>query len=244
MFALVTLALTLLTGSTLAQNTQPLRYMPFGDSITEITCWRSKLWQRLQSTEFANVNFVGSVKTDFNCGDNLYDRDSEGHTSFRAVNIANQNQLEGWLRQNPADVITMHLGTNDVADNRSVQDIINAFTKMVGQMRASNARMKIIVAQIIPLANGNQNGKVQELNRSIIPWAQGLNKTESPIWVVDQYTGFSGTGDNRDGVHPNANGDTKMTNVWFPAVVRALEAAQADRNAAATEAKREVPFQG
>jgi hypothetical protein len=82
------------------------------------------------------------------------------------------------------------------------------------------------VAQIIPMGFGSYNTKIQDLNRAIVPWAQGLNKTESPIWVVDQYTGFSGTADLRDGVHPNDGGDVKMANVWFPAVVRAFEAAR------------------
>ena len=97
------------------------------------------------------------------------------------------------------------------------------------------------VAQIIPLGIGNYNTKVQDLNKAIIPWAQGLNKTESPIWVVDQYTGFNGASDLRDGVHPNDAGDVKMTNVWYPAVVRAFEAAKNDKSAAVVK-ERAVKF--
>ena len=90
---------------------------------------------------------------------------------------------------------------------------------------------------------GNYNTKIQELNRAIPAWAQGLNKTESPIWVVDQYTGFSGSADNRDGVHPNDAGDTKMLNVWYPALIKAFEAAKADKISAIKEAeKREIKF--
>ncbi len=36
---------------------------------------------------------------------------------------------------------------------------------------------------------GSYNTQIQSLNAAIIPWAKGLNTTESPIWVVDQYTG-------------------------------------------------------
>jgi lysophospholipase L1-like esterase len=123
-----------------------IRYMPFGDSITEIVCWRSKLWQRLQTTEWATVNFVGSGKTENNCRDTTYDRDNEGHSGFLAIDIANKNQLDGWLKTNPADVITMHLGTNDIVQqNKAVTDIIAAFTKLIATMRTSNPRMKIIV---------------------------------------------------------------------------------------------------
>jgi lysophospholipase L1-like esterase len=76
---------------------------------------------------------------------------------------------------------------------------------------------------------GNYNSKVQQLNAAIPPWAQQQNKTESPIWVVDQYTGYSGSSDNRDGVHPNDGGDVKMANIWYPALIKALEAAKADK---------------
>ena len=136
----------LATASAVAAQNKTLRYMPFGDSITEIVCWRSKLWNKLQSTEWATVDFVGSGKTENNCRDTKYDRDNEGHSGFLAINIANQNQLVGWLQKNPADVITMHLGTNDIVQqSKSITDIIAAFTKLVKQMRDSNPRMKIVV---------------------------------------------------------------------------------------------------
>ncbi|OAG11982.1 SGNH hydrolase, partial [Paraphaeosphaeria sporulosa] len=223
MVSLKLLSLIPILGLTTAQNTT-LRYMPFGDSITEIICWRALLWEKLQSTQWASVNFVGSGKTENNCKDTKYDRDNEGHSGFLAIDIANKNQLDGWLKTNPADVITMHLGTNDIVQqNKNVADIIAAFTKLVGTMRTHNPKMKIVasVAQIIPMGIGSYNTKIQQLNAQIPTWAAGLNKTESPIWVVDQYTGFSSS-DLRDGVHPNASGDQKMMNVWYPALLQAF----------------------
>ncbi|KAI1759056.1 carbohydrate esterase family 3 protein [Hypoxylon sp. FL1150] len=235
------LPIATLLGATAAQNAT-LRYMPFGDSITEIICWRAMLWEKLKGTEWGSVNWVGSGKTENNCGDATYDRDNEGHSGFLAIDIANRQQLVGWLNTNPADVITMHLGTNDIVQqNKPVADIIAAFTTLVGVMRKSNPSMKIVVAQIIPMGFGSYNTQIQSLNAAIIPWAQGLNTTESPIWVVDQYTGFSGTSDLRDGVHPNAAGDTKMANIWYPALVNAFQVAQADKAAKAAE-KVELPF--
>lgn len=123
-----------------------LRYMPFGDSITEIVCWRAKLWDKLQTTEWSTVDFVGSGKTENNCRNTKYDRDNEGHSGFLAINIASQKQLVGWLQKNPADVISMHLGTNDIVQqSKNVNDIIAAFTTLVGQMRAHNPKVKIVV---------------------------------------------------------------------------------------------------
>ena len=97
------------------------------------------------------------------------------------------------------------------------------------------------VAQIIPMGFGTFNTKIQELNRAIVPWAQGLNTTESPIWVVDQYTGFSGSSDLRDGVHPNDAGDVKMLNVWYPAIIRAFEAARKEKEGTVVK-EREIKF--
>lgn len=146
MVSLKLLSLLSLVGLTTAQNAT-LRFMPFGDSITEIVCWRALLWEKLQTTEWASVNFVGSGKKENNCKDTKYDRDNEGHSGFLAIDIVNKNQLDGWLKTNPADVITMHLGTNDIVQqNKNVADIIAAFTKLVGTMRTHNPKMKIVVS--------------------------------------------------------------------------------------------------
>ena len=138
--------LALLSNMVLCVTAQTkLRYMPFGDSITEITCWRSLLYKQLQSANYTNVDFVGSsTQATAECSGNDYDRDSEGHTGYQAVNIVAQNQLVGWLQQNPADLITMHLGTNDIFNGQSTQSIITALGKLVDQMRASNPNMRII----------------------------------------------------------------------------------------------------
>ncbi|KAF2183023.1 carbohydrate esterase family 3 protein [Zopfia rhizophila CBS 207.26] len=229
MVAFKLLSLATLVAAAAAQNAT-IRYMPFGDSITEIICWRAKLWDKLQTTEWKNVDFVGSGKTENNCKNTKYDRDNEGHSGFLAIDIANKKQLVGWLQKNPADVITMHLGTNDIVQqNKAVADIITAFSTLVQVMRDSNPKMKIVVAQIIPMGMGSYNTKIQDLNKQIVPWAQSKNSTNSPIWVVDQYTGFSGSSDLRDGVHPNDSGDTKMMNVWYPALINAFSVVQKSR---------------
>jgi lysophospholipase L1-like esterase len=147
MVALTFFCLAAMVGASVAQNSTNLRYMPFGDSITEIICWRAKLWEKMQSTEFAKVDWVGSGKTENNCKDTKYDRDNEGHSGFLAIDIANKKQLVGWLQKNPADVITMHLGTNDIVQqSKPTADILKAFTTLIGVMRDSNPKMKIVVS--------------------------------------------------------------------------------------------------
>jgi len=95
---------------------------------------------------------------------------------------------------------------------------------------------RLQVAQIIPIGIGSSNTAIQALNKAIPTWAVSKNTTESPIWVVDQYTGFS-TSDLRDGVHPNANGDAKMAAKWYPALVNAIKVVQGN-----STVKKEIEF--
>ncbi|KAH7364079.1 SGNH hydrolase-type esterase domain-containing protein [Rhexocercosporidium sp. MPI-PUGE-AT-0058] len=216
--------LTLLLCTAFAQKSK-VRYMPLGDSITEITCWRGLLWSQLQGAGYTNVDFVGSGtgQNQAGCSTKNYDRNNEGHSGFLAIDIANKNQLVGWLKQNPADLVTMHLGTNDVGAQHKTADILAAFTKLVQQMRSSNPNMKIIVAKIIPATASYYQTGIKALNDAIPGWASSLSTSQSPITVVDQNSGYSSSGDNRDGLHPNASGDAKMAAKWYPAVLAAAK---------------------
>lgn len=135
----------------LAQTAPKLRYMPFGDSITEIVCWRGLLWTRLQQAGYTNIDFVGSGtnQNPAGCSTTTYDKDNEGHSGYLAIDIANKKQLVDWLKKNPADLITMHLGTNDIVQqSKSTADILTAFSTLVQVMRDSNPSMKIIVSSV------------------------------------------------------------------------------------------------
>jgi lysophospholipase L1-like esterase len=201
-----------------------VRVMPLGDSITGSPgCWRALLWQQLQQAGHTEVDFVGTLPAQ-GCGF-THDGDNEGHGGFLATDIANQNQLPGWLAATDPDVVMMHLGTNDVWNNLSPQTILAAFTKLVGQMRASNPAMKILVAQIIPMnpANCADCGqRAVALNAAIPAWAASLSTPASPITVVDQWTGFSTATDTYDGVHPNDSGNQKMAARWYPALTAGI----------------------
>ena len=202
-----------------------VKVMPLGDSITGSPgCWRALLWQKLQQAERASaVDFVGTLPAQ-GCGFS-YDGENEGHGGYLATNVADQNQLPGWLSATRPDVVMMHFGTNDVWNNKSPATILAAFTKLVGQMRASNPRMKILVAQILPMNPSNcaQCGqRVTAFNAAIPSWASGISTATSPVTVVDQWSGFSTSSDTSDGVHPNDSGNRKMADRWYPALTAAL----------------------
>lgn len=225
--AALTAALAVAFGVTAAEAATPVRVMALGDSITAAPgCWRAIMWDRLQDNGYTNVDMVGTQSGD-GCGF-PYDSNHEGHSGFTATGIASQNQLPGWLSATTPDIVLMHLGTNDVWNGTiTTAQILAAYSTLVDQMRASNARMKILVAQILPM---NPTGcttcgqRVVELNAAIPGWAAGKTTSASPITVVDQWTGFSTATDTFDGVHPVDSGFQKMSDRWYPALTAALGA--------------------
>jgi len=198
--------------------------MPLGDSITGSPgCWRALLWQKLQQAGHTEVDFVGTLPAQ-GCGF-AYDGENEGHGGFLATNVADQNQLPAWLAATDPDVVLMHFGTNDVWSAKSPATILAAFTKLVGQMRASNPAMKVLVAKIIPMNPSSCPEcaqRVIDFNAAIPAWAAATTSAASPVTVVDQWTGFNTATDTGDGVHPNDSGSQKIADRWYPALTAVL----------------------
>jgi hypothetical protein len=125
------------------------RIMPLGDSITGSPgCWRALLSLDLVNNGYTNIDFVGTFPGP-GCGV-TYDGDNEGHGCYLATGIVENNQLPGWLSATNPDIVMMFLGTNDTWSSKGTSVILDAFTTLVGQMRANNPNMKILVAQIPP----------------------------------------------------------------------------------------------
>jgi lysophospholipase L1-like esterase len=203
----------------------PTRIMPLGDSITGSPgCWRALLWNRLQSTGYTNIDFVGT-REEQGCAQ-AHDGDNEGHGGELVTNAADQNLLPARLAATRPDIVVMHFGTNDVWSSIAPDRILAAYTKLVEQMRASNPDMRILVAQLIPLNPAGCAGcaqRVVDLNARIPAWARATGTSRSPVTVVDQWTGFDTATDTYDGVHPSAPGNEKLAARWYPALTAVLD---------------------
>jgi lysophospholipase L1-like esterase len=219
---------TFLAAQPAASAPAPVRIMPLGDSITAGTgCWRAMLWHQLQTAGHTNIDFVGGVSDGGGCNPGYaYDFDHEGHGGYSATGIADNNQLPAWLSAAMPDIVVMHLGTNDMWGHYiATATKLAAFTKLVGQMRANNPNVKIIVAKIIPMSASSCStcpADIIEFNNALPAWAAGLHTAQSPLVLVDQWTGFDPAVDTGDGVHPNNSGYLKMANRFHPALAQAL----------------------
>lgn len=208
-----------------AVREETVRIMPLGDSITGSPgCWRALLWADLRDAGHTDVDFVGTRPGD-GCGFE-YDGDNEGHGGFLVTNVAQQGLLVDWLAQTEPDAVMMHFGTNDVWSGIPTGTILDAYGTLVAQMRAQNPQTRILVAQIIPMDSDRSCATcgqgVQDLNAAIPAWAQAQSTAESPVVVVDQWTGFDTDADTYDGVHPSGSGDRKIADRWLAAVLPLL----------------------
>lgn len=202
--------------------------MPLGDSISGSTgCWRSLLWNQLADAGYENLDFVGKREGP-ECDDE-YDDDSRAYSGFEATGIAEDELLYGWLKRDPADIMLVHLGSNDIRRGDTTEEILKGLSMLVDQMRQVNANMVIVIAQIIPMTEAPMDkacehcpSQVEELNSMIPGWAEGHQSVESPLIVVDQYEGFDVDEDTYDGLHTDGSGAQKMADKWFEALEHVL----------------------
>jgi hypothetical protein len=221
-----------------------LKIMLLGDSTTSSICFRSHLWQMLTQAGHTQFDFIGTRNGDPGCSFTGYDKDNEGHGGYIVTDIlkptstgrpggadptdlfdASAKDLATWFDGHPADAVLMHFGTNDVWNNRSPQNITDAYTAILTRLRANNPNVKMLVAQITPLNPAGCSSclaGVQALNAVIPAWATSSSTAQSPVTVVDQATNFDVATDTVDGVHATDAGSVKIATNWFNALVPLL----------------------
>jgi hypothetical protein len=169
-------------------------------------------------TDFVGTGTEGSAVPGF-------DYNHEGHGGWTAFDLAwGQNPgSDGvfvWLDRNPADIVLLHAGTNDVSntDQFDIADILNEIDRW--ENSAGGNPVTVILARIIdqdPL-----NPDVTTLNTAVETMAQDRINAGDDIIIVDQQNDaglvYTIGVDMGDRIHPNANGYVKMKNVWLDAL--------------------------
>jgi hypothetical protein len=204
--------------------------MPLGDSITSgTTSWASYrywLYKDLAARGLA-FDFVGSIHGQLKTGDSPpsccrdFDWDHEGHSGYRVDQIL--PLLPGWLALNSPDLALIHLGTNDILQNQSPESTAAELGQIIDLLRAANPRIKILLAQIIPAKwNGTFSNEIPQLNALLPDLAAIKTRKDSPVVLVDQYTGFDVVADTWDGVHPNPTGEQKLAQHWREGILKIM----------------------
>jgi acyl-CoA thioesterase-1 len=204
----------------------PVRIMPLGDSITQgdakFGSYRRPLWHMLRKSGY-NVDVVGSMRLHYPHDEPLipdYDMDHEGHRGWRAEHIL--AGIEGGARIDGPDIALIHLGTNDLFHRQESSGTIDELRRIILGLRERNPRVRVLLAQIIPVDDEVGRSEIEKLNALLPALAAELNTPRSPVVPVDQFTDFDPREDTFDGVHPNERGNLKMAERWHDALIPLL----------------------
>ena len=234
-----------------------LKIMPLGDSITSgetdvgnggvpdiplRTGYRKPLAIKLAANGYG-FDFVGRLDHGCSAG---YDANAEGWPGYTADQIAGSvtapdiatcdgslvsyNGILAALDQNPADIVLLHIGTNDIAttsasDIRAILDEID-----IWESSQNGNHVTVVLAQIIDQwhwksgdghPNNVVNPQVTTLNNAIYDMVVG--RSNDDIILVDMQSALIYPDDLGDRsrtdfhywLHPNTNGYNKIADVWL-----------------------------
>jgi lysophospholipase L1-like esterase len=206
--------------------------LPLGDSITQANnthlSYRYNLWTKLID-DGRLFDLVGSLDNNFNgdptwppyLGQN-FDQDHEGHWGWRTDQILNgrtgQGSISEWLAYYTPDVVLIHIGSNDVYQGQSTVSSVTEIKAIIDTLRTDNPNVTIFLAKLIPINSDTYNPRIIALNAEMDGIAANKSTVDSPVWVVDQYSGFDAAADTYDNVHPDASGEEKMAQKWHDAM--------------------------
>lgn len=204
-----------------------INILPLGDSITQGNggqqSYRYRLWKKLLD---ANIDFdyVGSITITYGSPPAVFpgylgqefDRDHEGRSGWTSNEIF--AALPAWQQNYDADVVLLHLGTNDMFQGQSVASTIDELKAIIDELRNDNPAVTILLAKPIP---STVDSELPLLQASIPDIAIDKTTAQSKVIVVDLVSGFDATTgvDTYDGVHPNEDGEEKIAQKFSDAIL-------------------------
>lgn len=214
-----------------------IRIMPLGDSITTgsssgepdpdyMVSYRKALWELLVAAGYV-VDYVGSL----NNGSAVFgDPDlanHEGHAGWRTDQI--RDNIYNWLVANPADIILLHIGTNDINEPQVPAGIVSEVFQVLDEIDRYESTLGVKITVILALIINRLNYDCESGSASTtttfndLLYDMAINRLGSGdrIEIVDMECGAGidyqaqPDGDMWDNLHPFETGYEKMANVWF-----------------------------
>jgi hypothetical protein len=205
---------------------QKANIMPLGDSITEssqgLPSYRFYLWHLAIAAGY-RIDFVGSRHGVANGppANPDFDSDHEGHSGWRADEIL--AHIHPWAAEASPDVVLIHLGHNDLCRGQSIASTAGDIGGIIDELRSVNPSVQILLAQVIP-SSSTCHARIPSLNAELSQLAADKSRAESPVVLVDQYTGFDPSTMTYDGTHPLPSGESRMADRWFDRLAPLLDA--------------------
>lgn len=225
-------------------DSNTINILPLGNSITNGTdkynSYRRSLWWMLREAN-CNFDFIGSWSRHHMGGEVPnpdFDMDHEGHSGWNCEHIfhppdwdAHRGNIGQWLQEYSPDIVLVELGTNDVFQCRSAEDVLKNFDELISVLRAKNKNVKVLVATVLPLGkewgpkklcgdDESYDERLKKLNEAMKVFVAKVHSDQSPVVLVDQFSGIDPEQHMYDDIHPNEVGEALIARKWFRAMER------------------------
>jgi len=200
--------------------------MPMGDSITQGTrgqCgYRRILTQNMLNNPSCNVRFVGPrSEPDGTTDEEICVDTNTNHAGFSGRNSGEftDARISVWASQFNPDYYLVHIGSNDVFEGNSIDQIMANIDLVRFRIRERSPNAFMLLANVIPWETVStspifgpfDNPEVDEfamtaaLSSSIESYVRNLGDPQ--VVLVDVRSGFNNSTMTVDGVHPNDLGE-------------------------------------
>lgn len=207
---------------------RPVRYLPLGDSITDgypqgAGGYRTLLWQQLVQQDGDSIDFVGSQSGG---PPELGDRDHEGHRGWCIDGPCGGHpertvapKVQGWITQYRPDIVSVHLGTNDLNKGAGGVETARRLDRLVGSIYAVDPDVHVILVQIVA---GEEKPEQHAIYAgAVLTVARRYQAEGRPLTVVDMSRLLTMPTHFVDGIHPTQFGYDLMARALRPAVAAA-----------------------
>ena len=227
------LTASLLCGTLAGANTEPLRILCLGDSITqggrndraEYT-YRWPLFCMLVDAG-VEFDFIGSLDTGLNKDaewpksyeEKAFDLDHEGVYGIKTGAALDRlpEASEAW--DSTPDIALIHLGTNDKGADNPVENVKEPLREIIEFLREKNPNIVILLGHML----ANDDPAAFRIMAVVSELRTEMDTEQSPVRVVQHYRNWhenpeAANADTFDWAHPNPQGQKKMAEFWFEAM--------------------------
>lgn len=204
--------------------TRPIRYLVLGDSITHGSQvpggYRTALWEQLVETDHDRLDFVGSMSSGPPA---LGDQDHEGHPGWCIAGSCRGGghdtvlpRIDGWMDQYRPDIVSIHLGTNDLNIGATGATTAKRLEQLVSRIYADQPRTYVVLVQPIPMGTKQAQHDAYE---ALIPQVADTYRAQGRrIAVADLSHVLTFPDDYRDELHPTQQGYDRMGLALAPTI--------------------------
>ncbi|MFB9247074.1 FG-GAP-like repeat-containing protein [Sphaerisporangium melleum] len=204
-----------------------LRVMPLGDSITvgyggdgdnteTYVGYRRALLSQLRADGHP-VDFVGFQNSG---AGRISDTDHEGHGGWRIEQIDRITECS--IRRWRPNVVTLHVGTNDMNQNYDAGTAPARLTRLIRKITDIAPETTVLVSRLVPSTDAAINARIQRYNGAIPTIALTLAAEGRRVRALGMDAIAATSADMNDRLHPNQAGYDKMAGAFSMAINGAI----------------------